>query len=218
MRIKIFRANFILLYIFLLSFISISGQVRNSKLFAPIDSDTALFKLINGKGVFFNEYNKRDQQFQKRLRQIVNREKIDTIIILLNWDMDVKGHENVARDNREYLIYKKLGKCYVDFFYYTVSSELGKKFKASKRNFFIDGDKIFDYFIKNRIDTITIRSYCNPKNFETDELAEFNARVNLGTNFYKIIYIPKWCVNDMKNDKQYLFYQYIMMCLRNDGY
>lgn len=189
--------------------------------FGQMDLDTAktLRGLINSEGIFFNCYNKRDQAFKKRLKEIVVREKIDTIVIFINEYMDVQDKKyDLQRDDREYLIYQKKGRTYVDYFTYVKGWEYNK-FRSSKRNLLKKGKDIFAYYINSRIDTITGNyQYKSDSSYkETDNMSGYSGYVNLGSEFYEIRGIQDYEVNQIIIDDRILFYRFIMKCLRNEG-
>jgi len=188
--------------------------------YSQSDTPKTLEGVINSHGVFFNQYNKRDQQFQRRLKNIVHKKKVDTILILLNRNMDVIDNKyTLQRDNREYMIYRERGLIYVDYFYYIhLDDGFAEKFKDSLKNQFDEGEKIFDYFINNKIDTIKSSFNFDKNHTVSDEMSEYDGYINIGNMFYHIGDIPKFRVAEIKEDKRLLFYQFVMECLRKAGY
>lgn len=184
------------------------------------DSSHTLYWFVNGEGVFFNKYNARDQKFQHRLKELVVKEKIDTILILLNRYVNiVDSLNNLQMNDREYLIYRKTGKVYVDYFYYTRLTDLyDGKGKSSLRNRLNSGEKIFDYFINNKIDTVKRAFAFNTNYTVSDDLSGYDGFINVGKEFYSIGGIEGFRVNEVKEDPRLLFYEFIMHCLRSEGY
>jgi len=186
------------------------------------DMDTAktLNGLINSEGIFYNNYNKRDQALHKRLKEIVLKEKIDTIAIIINSYMDIKDStSNPYWDDREYLIYKKLGKTYVDYFTYVRPYDY-RKYRSSKKNPFNEGDNIFKYFINYNIDKIKgdyeLRG--DSDIVVSDNYTGYSGYVNIGRKLYEIKGIQGYRMSYIKIDKRIIFYKFIMKCLRNEGY